>query len=127
MRQSKYDRIIGALLSEPTREAAATKAGVSPATIFRYLAVPSFQRAYREARARLFESAVSQLQAASLEAVGTLRENLKSESDAVSTRPAVAILELADAFPPHVVCSWIGNSERITAGYYLLNYSSWPA
>jgi hypothetical protein len=27
--------------------------------------------------------------------------------------------ELADTFPVHVVCEWIGNSQRIAAKHYL--------
>jgi hypothetical protein len=27
--------------------------------------------------------------------------------------------ELTELFPAHIVCSWIGNSERVAKGHYL--------
>lgn len=69
-------RAIQALLEEPTTAAAAQAAQVSEATIFRWLADPAFSAAYREARSRLVETALTALQSASSEAVKTLRNTL---------------------------------------------------
>lgn len=97
MRAGKRDRLIAALLSEPTREAAATKAGISPATLFRALADPQFQTALREAQSQAFNGAMADLQTAAGEAVRTLRRNLNSEKPADSNRAAAEILSHARA------------------------------
>jgi transposase-like protein len=44
---SKQEVLIAALLTEPTYAAAAAKAGVSAATLYRWLQLPSFRTAYR--------------------------------------------------------------------------------
>jgi hypothetical protein len=101
----KKEQALSALLSEPTVEQAATKAGVSYATLRRWLKEPGFVTAYRSARRELVEGAIGRLQAATGQAVGTLlavsREGAK-DSDRV--RAAIALLdhafrgiELADA------------------------------
>ena len=41
---TKQEALIAALLSEPTHSAAAIKAGVSPATLYRWLQLPDFAR-----------------------------------------------------------------------------------
>lgn len=71
---AKQQRAIEALLRESTTRAAASAAGVSEATIFRWLAESVFAAAYREARSRLLESTLTALQAASTEAVKVLQE-----------------------------------------------------
>lgn len=99
----KQEALIAALLSEPTHAAAATKAGVSEATLRRWLALPTFQDAYRQARRELVEGAVGRIQAATGQAVDTLvavaRNGVK---DGDRVRAAVALLDhafrgLADA------------------------------
>jgi hypothetical protein len=90
------ERAIAALLTEPTRAAAAAKAGVSEATIGRWLKDPAFGVAYRRARRELVREAVERLQSAVGEAVDTLRavaKNGKKDSDRV--RAAVALLDHA--------------------------------
>lgn len=71
---AKQLRAIEALLKEPTTTAAAKAASVGETTIFRWLADPVFSQAYREARNRLLESTLTSLQAASGDAVQTLRD-----------------------------------------------------
>ncbi len=92
----KQETLIAALLTEPTHAAAAAKAGVSEATLHRWLNLPEFQAAYRQARRELVEGAVGRVQAAAGQAVDTLlavaREGAK-DSDRV--RAAVALLDHA--------------------------------
>lgn len=91
----RRDRLIAALLSTPTHDAAATAAGVSVATIQRYLRQQAFQKAYRSARNRLVEVAIGQLQQVAGKAVDTLERNLTCGRPGDEVRAAVAILEHA--------------------------------
>ncbi len=88
----KAEAVIAALLTESSHAAAAKKAGVSEATLQRWLRQAAFQSAYRAARRALVESAVSRLQQAADEAVQTLRRNLSCGNPAAEVRAAVAVL-----------------------------------
>lgn len=68
----RQTRAIEALLTEPSQEKAAKKAKVSRATLARWLSEPAFQQAYQEARAKLLETVLTALNAASIRAVKTL-------------------------------------------------------
>src|SRR5436309_3670262 len=94
-RTRKQEQAIGALLTEPTHEAAAAKAGVGVATLRRWLALPEFQSAYRAARRCVVESAVGRLQQAACDAVDTLRGNLTCGTAGARNTAAKAIIEQA--------------------------------
>lgn len=92
----KQEALIAALLSESTHAAAATKAGVSEATLYRWLRLPAFQAIYRQARRDLIDSAVGRIQAATGQAVDTLLTVAKTgQKDSDRVRAAVAILDNA--------------------------------
>jgi hypothetical protein len=92
----KQEVLIAALLTEPTHAAAAVKAGVSEATLHRWLLLPEFQAAYRQARRQLVEGAVGRVQAATGQAVDTLLAVAKDgKKDADRVRAAVALLDHA--------------------------------
>ena len=92
----KQEALIAALLTEPTHAAAATKAGVSEATLQRWLRLPEFQAAYRQSRRELVEGAVGRLQAATGQAVDTLLAVAKNGAkDGDRVRAAVALLDHA--------------------------------
>ena len=92
----KQEALVAALLTEPTHAAAASKAGVSEATLQRWLHLPEFQAAYRQARRQLVEGAVGRIQAATGQAVDTLLAVAKSGAkDADRVRAAVALLDHA--------------------------------
>ena len=55
---SRQEALIAALLTEPTYAAAAIKAGVGKTTMYRWLHLPAFRKAYREARRELVEHAI---------------------------------------------------------------------
>jgi hypothetical protein len=103
----KQEALIAALLTEPTHAAAATKAGVSEATLHRWLNLPDFRTAYRQARRELVEGAVGRIQAATGQAVDVLLNVAKSGArDGDRVRAAVALLDhafrgLADADALH--------------------------
>ena len=86
---------IGALLCERTHEMAAKKSGVSAATLRRWLRLPAFRSAYREARRAAVESAIGQLQQATTEAVEALRRNIKCGAAGHEIRAALGILDHA--------------------------------
>ena len=92
----KQEALIAALLTEPTHAAAAATAGVSEATLHRWLRLPEFQAAYRRARRELVEAAVGRIQAATGQAVDTLLAVAKGGAkDGDRVRAAVALLDHA--------------------------------
>jgi hypothetical protein len=103
----KQEALIAALLTESTHAAAAAKAGIGEATLYRWLRLPVFQAAYRRARRELVEGAVGRIQAAAGQAVDTLLAVAKDGAkDGDRVRAAVALLdhalrELADADALH--------------------------
>jgi hypothetical protein len=91
----KGGAVIAALLTEPTHAAAAAKAGVSEATVQRWLRDPAFAAAYRAARRAVVESAVGRLQQAAAKAVDALERNLTCGQAGAEIRAAVAVLDKA--------------------------------
>jgi hypothetical protein len=93
----KQQKTIQALLENPTARAAAKAAGVGETTLYRWLGEAAFSRAYRAARNQLLEGTLTALQAASSEAVQTLRQVMQDAEAMVTARvsAARAILEFA--------------------------------
>jgi hypothetical protein len=91
----KWEQAVAALLAEPTVEEAARKAKVAYSTLKGWLRQPAFREEYRAARGLVLERAVSRLLAVSVKAVQALEKNLKAKDAGVSTRAAVAVLQLA--------------------------------
>ena len=89
------EQAIAALLSTSTIKDAARVAKVSEVTLWRWQTLPEFAAAYRAARRQVVERAVAELQAASGEAVETLKRNLHCENPAGEIRAAQIILEQA--------------------------------
>jgi hypothetical protein len=92
----KQEALIAALLTEPTHAAAASRAGVSEATLHRWLHLPEFRAAYRHARRELVDGAVGRIQAATGQAVDTLLTVARTGAkDSDRVRAAVALLDHA--------------------------------
>ena len=92
----KQEVLIAALLTEPTCEAAAQKAGVAPSTLYRWLQLPVFRAAYDRARQEPLKSTISHLQLGTRPASEVLLHialHGKRESDRI--RAASIILDLA--------------------------------
>jgi len=68
----KQEAAIAALLIEPTHARAAAVAGVSEGTLYRWLHLPAFRTAFRQARRELVEAGVGRLQTATSHAVEAL-------------------------------------------------------
>ena len=89
------DRAIAALLIAPTIAEAAQAAGVNVRTLERWLSESEdFQAAYREARRRVLDGTVAELQKAGTDAVAALKRNLTCGKPPTEVRAAVAILTL---------------------------------
>jgi hypothetical protein len=95
-RTRKQEALIAALLSEPNQKAAAAAAGVGEKTLYRWLKLPEFQAAYREARRAVLDRAVASMQAGSEKAAATIAAVVETgEKDADRVRAAKVMLEYA--------------------------------
>ena len=93
----KKEQAVAALIEQPTIRDAAQVADIGEATLFRWLQDPSFQSAYRDAKRRVVDQAISRLQRASSEAVETLRTIMNDRGKPASARVMAArtVLEYA--------------------------------
>ena len=97
-RSRQEETAISALLSCPSIEAAAEQAGVSAATLRRWLADAEFKARYREARRQVVEQAVSGLQQAAGEAVAVLSTIAGDAAQPAGARVSAARTILDQAF-----------------------------
>jgi hypothetical protein len=86
----KQEEAIAALLSQRNVEEAAKATGVSPKTLLRWLQVPEFQIAYRDARRAAFGQSIARLQQASSAAVSTLLKVMVDPNAPASSRVRAA-------------------------------------
>jgi hypothetical protein len=80
----RQQRLIEALLTEPTYAKAAKQAGVPRSTLYRWLSLPDFQEVLRQARRALYDASIARLQAWSGSFVNTIievAEHGRRESD----------------------------------------------
>lgn len=95
--EHKKEIALGALLSESTICAAAKVAGISEATLWRWLKEEEFAEAYRELKREAVGQAITRLQQISCQAVEVLKKvmlNIKSPAT-VRVSAAKSILEMA--------------------------------
>jgi hypothetical protein len=99
---AKFDRkkedAIVALLTNRNIEDAARAAGVGTTTLMRWLKLPEFQRAYREAKKDAFSQAISRLHYLSSAAVSTLGKIMLDSKTPPATR-----VRAADSILDHVI------------------------
>ena len=86
----KRQQAIAALIEAPTIREAAGIVGIGEATLFRWLQDIDFQSAYRDAKRRIVEQAIANIQRASGEAVQTLKSIMTDNSMPASSRVACA-------------------------------------
>ena len=86
----KQEEVIAALLSQRNVEEAARSAGVGVRTLLRWMKIPEFNAAYREARRAAFSQSVARLQQASGAAVSTLLKIMVDPNAPASTRVRAA-------------------------------------
>ena len=94
-RKSNHDKVLTALLSTKTIAEAAKRAKLSEPTVYRYLNDRNFKQRYRAARRELVESSISQIQAATEQAVETLKRNLTCDAPSTEVRAAQIIIDAA--------------------------------
>ncbi len=82
----KQTRAITGLLTQPTKNEAAAAAGISPATLRRYLADEEFQREYKKALAELMQDAAARARQSISPALECLRDICMSEDETSTAR-----------------------------------------
>jgi transposase len=92
---ARQEALVAALLTEPTQAKAAEKAGVSEATLYRWLALPEFRTAYRQVRRQLVEGTVGRIQQVTCKAVETLDRLLTCGNWSVEIRAVALALDYA--------------------------------
>ncbi len=86
----KQEDAIAALLTQRNVEEAARAAGVGARTLLRWLKLPEFQNAYRQARREAFGQAIARLQQGSAAAATTLLKVMLDAATPHSTRVRAA-------------------------------------
>ncbi len=86
----KKEEAIAALLTQRSVEEAARVAGIGTQTLHRWLKLPEFQAAYREARRAAVSQSNARLQQASSAAVSTLLKIMVDPSSPASSRVRAA-------------------------------------
>ena len=86
----KQEEAIAALLTQRNVEEAARAAGIGTKTLLRWLKMPEFQTAYREARRAVFGQAVARLQQGTSAAATTLLKVLIDSNTPASVRVRAA-------------------------------------
>ena len=98
---SKFDRkqeeAIAALLTQRNIEEAARVTGIGSTTLVRWLQMPEFQAAYREARRAAFSQSIARLQQASSAAVSILVKIMVDPDAPTSSRVRAADVVLERA------------------------------
>ena len=83
-------KALHALLTHPTKQAAATAAGITTRCLRQYLADEEFQREYTRAFTELVNDATRQVQRALSPAIAALRDIVEDEESTASSRIAAA-------------------------------------
>jgi hypothetical protein len=93
----KQEDAIAALLTQRNIDEAANAAGVGTRTLLRWMKIPEFDAAYREARRQAYGQSISRLQQGSTAAATTLLKVMVDIATPPSTRvrAAEAVLSLA--------------------------------
>jgi molybdenum-dependent DNA-binding transcriptional regulator ModE len=86
----KAEKVLTALLHHGAVRSAAKDAGVSEATVFRYLQDAEFQRRYRQARADVVDAAIALMQRLCSNAVTTLDAVMHDAEAPASARVSAA-------------------------------------
>ena len=86
----KREEAIAALLTHRNIEEAAGAAGIGARTLLRWLKIPEFQTAYRQARRDAFGQAVARLQQATSAAATTLLKTMIEPATPASVRVRAA-------------------------------------
>ena len=86
----KQEEAIAALLTKRNVEEAAQAAGIGTRTLMRWLKIPEFQKAYRDARRQAFGQSIARLQQATTAAATTLMKIMVDPAAPASVRVRAA-------------------------------------
>jgi hypothetical protein len=86
----KLEEAIAALLIQRNVEEAAKSINITPKTLIRWMKVPEFQTAYREARRAAFSQSIARLQQGTSAAASTLLKIMLDPASPASTRVRAA-------------------------------------
>ena len=86
----KQEQTIAALLTQRNLDEAAKAAGISMRTLMRWLKIPEFQAAYREARRTAYSQAVAKLQQGATAAATTLLKVMLDQGTPASVKVRAA-------------------------------------
>jgi hypothetical protein len=95
--EQKQEKAISALLQAQSLREAAKEAGISEATLHRWLKLEAFQEAYRAAKREVVNFAICRLQRSSGKAVETLEGIMKGAGNPATSKVSAAkiVLEMA--------------------------------
>jgi hypothetical protein len=116
--ERKQEEVIAALLTQRNMEEAARTAGVGIRTLIRWMKLPEFQKAYREARRAAFGKAIARLQQGTSAAATTLLKLLIEPGTPASVRARVAdsiFTHAAKAIEIEDIEARVAELERIAA------------
>jgi hypothetical protein len=88
--ERKQEEVIAALLTQRNMEEAARTAGVAVRTLIRWMKIPEFQKAYRDARRAAFQQSIVRLQQGTSAAATTLIKLLLDQGTPASVKARVA-------------------------------------
>ena len=97
MARRKQEDAIAALLTQRNIDEAASAAGVGTRTLLRWMKIPEFDAAYREARRQAYGQSISRLQQGSTAAATTLLKVMVDIATPPSTRVRAAEAVLSHA------------------------------
>ncbi|MBZ5619281.1 MAG: hypothetical protein LAQ69_11250 [Acidobacteriia bacterium] len=86
----KKEEAVAALLTQRNIEEAAKTIGVAPNTLLKWMKLPEFQKAYREARRAAHGQSIARLQQATSAAVSTLLKVMVDPNTPASTKVRAA-------------------------------------
>ena len=86
----KQEEAIAALLTQRNMDEAAKSIGIAPKTLLRWMKVPEFKTAYREARRATFSQTVARLQQGSPAAATTLLKIMVDQNAPYASRVRAA-------------------------------------
>jgi transposase-like protein len=86
----KMEEAVAALLTQRNVEEAARTVGIGPATLLRWMKVPEFQTAYREARRAAFSQSIARLQQGTSAAATTMLKLMIDPNTPASVRVRAA-------------------------------------
>ena len=108
----KQEETIAALLTQRNLDEAAKAAGISMRTLMRWLKLPEFQAAYREARRTAYSQAVAKLQQGATAAATTLLKVMLDQGTPASMKVRAAECVMNHSSKAIEIETRVGELER---------------